>query len=125
MKKRLSTRVLSLLLVVALLTSLAAPAQAVSSGSDITITQVDNSAVSVNPLQRVDEELNTMDGYVDTDVVRVSIVMEKASTIKAGFSTMDIAGNASAMSYRDRLSRTPWFRKSRPPSAATWMWSGT
>ena len=103
MKKRLSTRVLSLLLVVALLTGLAAPVQAVSPRSDITVTQVDNSAVSVNPLQRVDEELNTMDGHIDTDVVRVSIVMEKASTIRAGFSTLGIADNRSAMSYRDSL----------------------
>ena len=61
MKKRLPTRLLSVLLVVALLTGMAAPAHAVSPRSDITVTQVDNSAVSVNPLTRVDEELNTMD----------------------------------------------------------------
>ena len=103
MKKRLPTRLLSVLLVVALLTGLAAPVQAVSPKSDITFTQVDNSAVSVNPLNRDDEELNTMNQYIDTDVVRVSIVMEKASTIGAGFSTMGIADNASAMSYRDSL----------------------
>ena len=60
MKKRLPTRLLSVLLVVALLTGLVAPVQAVSPKSDITVTQVDNSAVSVNPLNRVDEELNTM-----------------------------------------------------------------
>jgi hypothetical protein len=66
---------------------------------------VDNSAVSVNPLQRDDEKLNSMNPYVDTDEVRVSIVLEKASTIKAGFSTMGIAENASAMSYRDTLKR--------------------
>ena len=103
MKKRLPTRLLSLLLVFALLTGMAAPAQAVSSKSDVTFTQVDNSAVSVNPLQRDDEELNTMNDYIDTDVVRVSIVLEKASTIQAGFSTQSIAENASAMAYRDSL----------------------
>ena len=105
MKKRLPTRLLSVLLVVALLTGMAAPAHAVSPRSDITVTQVDNSAVSVNPLNRVDEELNTMDQYIDLDVVRVSIVLEKASTIQAGFSTMGIAENASAMSYRESLKR--------------------
>ena len=105
MRKRLPTRLLSVLLVVALLTGLVAPVQAVSPKSDITFTQVDNSAVSVNPLQRDDEKLNSMNPYIDTDVVRVSIVLEKASTIKAGFSTMGIAENASAMSYRDTLKR--------------------
>ena len=55
MKKRLPTRLLSVLLVVALLTGLAAPVRAVSPKSDITFTQVDNSAVSVNPLNRDDE----------------------------------------------------------------------
>ena len=60
MRKRLPTRLLSVLLVVALLTGLVAPVQAVSPKSDITFTQVDNSAVSVNPLQRDDEKLNSM-----------------------------------------------------------------
>ena len=105
MKKRLPTRLLSVLLVIALLTGLAAPVHAVSPKSEITVTQVDNSAVSVNPLTRVDEELDTMNQYIDLDVVRVSIVLEKASTIGAGFSTMGIADNASAMSYRESLKR--------------------
>ena len=60
MKKRLSTRVLSLLLVAALLMGLASPAAAISNKSSVTITQVDNSAVSVNPLNRNDEELHSM-----------------------------------------------------------------
>ena len=105
MKKRLSTRVLSLLLVAALLMGLASPAAAVGNKSSVTITQVDNSAVSVNPLTRVDEELNTMDEYSDTEIVRVSIVLEKASTIRAGFSTMDIANNEAAMAYRADLKK--------------------
>ena len=103
MKKRLSTRLLSLLLVAALLMGLASPAAAFSNKSSVTITQVDNSAVSVNPLTREDEELNTMDEYSDTEIVRVSIVLEKASTIRAGFSTMDIANNEAAMAYRADL----------------------
>lgn len=35
--------------------------------------------------------------------VRVSIVLDQKSTLEAGFSTADIAGNASAMSYRADL----------------------
>ena len=103
MKKRLSTRVLSLLLVLALVSGLAAPAFAVTPGSGVTITQVDNSAVSVDLLKPVDEELHTMDEYIDTDVVRVSIILEQASTIKAGFSTVDIASDKAAMTYRETL----------------------
>ncbi len=41
MKKRLSTRVLSLLLVAALLMGLASPAAALGNKSSVTITQVD------------------------------------------------------------------------------------
>ena len=103
MKKRLSIKLLSLLLVIALVSGLAAPAFAVSAGNGVTITQVDNSAVSVNPLTPVDGELNTMDEYIDTDVVRVSIIMQQVSTIKAGFSAVDIASNKTAMTYRETL----------------------
>ena len=103
MKTRLSLRVLSLLLVAALLTGLAAPVQAYGPGSEVTFTQVDNSAVSVSPIERTEEELHGMVDHLDTDVVRVSIILEQASTIKAGFSTLGIAENASAMSYRENL----------------------
>ena len=105
MKKRLSTRVLSLLLVAALLMGLASPAAAIGNKSSVTITQVDNSAVSVNPLNRDNEELHTMVEYLDHEIVRVSIVLEKASTIRAGFSTMDIADNKAAMAYRADLKK--------------------
>ncbi len=104
MRKRLSARVLSLVLVAALLAGMVVPVRAASPKSTVTFTQVDNSAVSVNPLTHSsDQELHTMDKYIDTDVVRVSIILEKASTIKAGFSTVDIADNRAAMSYRADL----------------------
>lgn len=38
--------------------------------------------------------------YADGDMVRVSIVLEKQSTLQAGFSTLGIAQNAAAMAYR-------------------------
>ena len=105
MKKRLPTRLLSVLLVAALVLGMASPAAAVGPKSNVTVTQVDNSAVSVHPLERVEEELNTMDGYAATDVVRVSIILQKDSTIRAGFSTMDIAANEAAMAYRQSLKK--------------------
>ncbi len=40
--------------------------------------------------------------YADTDVVRVSIVLNKAATLEL-FSTADIASNELAMAYRDQL----------------------
>jgi len=103
MKKRLSTRLLSLLLVAALLFGMMPSVSAADSKSNVTVTQVDNSAVSVNPLNPVDGELNTMMDHLPSDMVRVSIVLEKASTIRAGFSTMDIAANKAAMTYRAGL----------------------
>ena len=103
MKTRLPIRLLSLLLVCALLTGLASPAAAVSRQSGITFTQVDNSAVSVNPLQRDEEELNTMVDHLDTEMVRVSIILNKASTIKAGFGPIGIAENQAASAYRSGL----------------------
>ena len=104
MKKRLSTRVLSLVLVVALLAGMVVPVHATSPKSTVTFTQVDNSAVSVNPLKPSDDEqLHTMDEPLATEIVRVSIILNKASTIRAGFSTMDIADNRAAMVYRTVL----------------------
>lgn len=41
--------------------------------------------------------------YADTDEVRVSIVLEDASTIKAGFDVETIAEDAQAIAYRDAL----------------------
>lgn len=41
--------------------------------------------------------------YKDADVVRVSIILEKASTLAKGFKAENIAKNASAMSYRSSL----------------------
>ncbi|MFR0734705.1 MAG: S8 family serine peptidase [Oscillospiraceae bacterium] len=39
----------------------------------------------------------------DTDLVRVSIVLEEKPTVQAGYSTMDIARNDGAMAYRESL----------------------
>ncbi len=103
MKKHLTIRALSVLLVVALLAGLTVPVMAADSRSRVTFTQVDNSAVSVSPLDGADEELNTPDEHIDTDIVRVSIFLEDQATLSAGYSLDAIAANAQAMSYRDGL----------------------
>lgn len=64
--------------------------------------------------------------YANTDLVRVSIVLDRASTIGAGYATSGIAANASAMSYRDSLKQEQAGMTAsieRPP-ATGWMWSG-
>lgn len=42
--------------------------------------------------------------YADTDVVRVSIVLNKAATLEL-FSTANVASNEYAMEYRDQLQK--------------------
>ena len=39
----------------------------------------------------------------DSEMVRVSIVLEKPSTVEAGFATMNISANTEAMNYRAQL----------------------
>ena len=100
--KKLNKRLLSLVLAICLVLSLAAPVAAAPAGK-VSFTQVDNSAVSADLLTKVDEDINTMENYVDTDDVRVSIFLEEKSTIEAGFSTDSIAANSEAMAYRAGL----------------------
>ncbi len=104
-KMHLSSRLLSLLLVIAMLFSFAIPVDAANSDTTVSFRQVDNSAVSGSLLEGLPEEEPDGPEYADTDVVRVSILLEKASTIDAGFSTMNIADNQAAMTYRAGLQR--------------------
>lgn len=103
-RKHLSTRLLSYLLAFAMLLSVAVPVGAAGSREpNVSFTQVDNSAVSASLLQEAPECAISTPGYRDTDTVRVSIVLEKASTLEAGYSTQSIADNAAAMAYRAGL----------------------
>ena len=95
--KQITKRVLSLLMVIALLAGFAVPVSA--SGSNVTFTQVDNNRVSANLLSEL-VETPEESVYADSDIVRVSIVLEGKSTIEAGFSSQGIAQNAEAMAYR-------------------------
>ena len=102
MNMQVTKRLLSLLLIVALLAGFAVPIRA-SNESAVTLTKVDNSAVSA-PLQKApveDEGAKPMHGK--DEVVRVSIMLEKPSTLQAGFSTQGIADSPAAMTYRSGL----------------------
>ncbi len=102
-KTNLRKRLLCALLVIGLLAGLAVPVSA-AYGVHTTFTQIDNSAVTAKAPGREPVEPDIAEeSYADSDMVRVSIVLEKAGTIEAGYAAMDIAQNASAMDYRTNL----------------------
>lgn len=114
MKNSLSKRLLSLLLAVAMTVGAAMPSFAAgpaASGQQtakVSFEKVDNDEVSAVPAER--EALPEEDEaplYEDTDLVRVSIVLEDKSTIEAvsskGYTLKDIAANQTAMNYRAGL----------------------
>ena len=100
--KHHTRKLLSLILAICMLLSLAAPAAAVPAGK-ISFEKIDNSAVTADLLTKADDELHTMENYLPNEKVRVSIFLESKSTIMAGFSTDSIAANAQAMAYRANL----------------------
>ena len=106
MMKHHSKRLLSLLLALVLCLGLAVPVSAAGSSdsASVQIEKVDNSLVSASALsnQVVQDEQDTP-VYKDTDTVRVSIVLEKKSTLEMGYSTMSITESSKAMSYRQNL----------------------
>ena len=104
MKMQVTKRLLSLLLAVALLAGFAVPLRA-AGGDDVAFTKVDNGTVSASLLPEPVEDAAEEPQYADTDVVRVSIMLEKASTLEAGFSTHGIADSRSAMTYRSGLKK--------------------
>ena len=103
--KRLTKRVLSLFLVVALLMGLAVPgmaAETVNTQELLSFREVEGHGRPANLLE-VAGEPETRITYADTDRIRVSIVLSEKSTLDKGFSTMNIAENAQAMAYRQSL----------------------
>ena len=97
---------MSLLLVLAIGCGFALPAAAADGKPQVSWEQVDNGEVrAALPRNEVTSPEKEPD-YQDSDVVRVSIVLEKPSTLEMGYSTMGIAGNRSAMSYRTSLARS-------------------
>ena len=104
MKMQVTKRLLSLLLAVALLAGFAVPLRA-AGGDDVAFTKVDNGTVSASLLPEPVEDAAGEPQYADTDGVRVSFMLEKASTLEAGFSTHGIADSRSAMTYRSGLKK--------------------
>ena len=103
--KQAIKRALCLLMVAALLAGFAVPVRAADTGSKVTFTQVDNSNVSASLLTRQEEAETSTPDYAETDMIRVSIVLEEKSTIEAGYSTQSIARNTEAMAYRAGLQK--------------------
>ena len=103
-KMHVQSRLLSLLLVLALLWGFAAPASAAGAAhrDGVSFTQVDNSAVSASLLEQEAEEKQEL-GHASTDLVRVSIVLKKKSTLEAGFQAEHMGSNPAAMTYRGAL----------------------
>ena len=101
MRKHFTSRLISMLLVVALLMGFFVPMN-VTAADGVNFFQTDNSAVS-NPLrpQQADSEQATV--YADEDIVRVSIILLDTPTLQAGFSTDGISNDAAAMTYRAQL----------------------
>ena len=102
MKKCIGSRILSLLLVLAILWGFAVPTNA-EPAEGVSLAFKETSGISAQYQQNLMEETAEQLEYAPTDVVRVSIVMEKKSTLEAGYSTENIVQNAQAMSYRAAL----------------------
>ena len=104
--KRLLSLVLVAALVVGAIPSLAfAQGKTPSNMEPLSLTPIDPASLQSQQL-RVDtgkHEAPAMEPYAATDYVRVSIILEKPSTIQAGFGIDNIAKNNSAMSYRAGL----------------------
>ena len=93
-------RVLSWMLVVCMVLSLVPAASA----AKVTWKETDLKITAELPERPVKNDRT--EARDASEMVRVSIVLEKASTIEAGFSTMGIASNTEAMSYRAQLLAT-------------------
>ena len=104
-KESVFKRVLALVVVIAMLSSLAIPAMA-ADAADVIFTQVDNSSVSANPFDREAAKLPEKENaYKDTDTVRVSIFLDRESTLEAGYDADTAGTNYFAKQYRKSLEK--------------------
>ena len=100
MKLHRFKRLLSLLLVAALLAGFYVPsAQAASTGLSWKKT---DRQIRPDMTDRV-ADIQTEEQYRPSDVVRISIVLEDKPTIQAGYSTRNITRDAAAMAYNSNL----------------------
>ena len=101
-KATVFNKVLSVLLVVSLVLSLAIPGLAAQ--TDVSFKQVSNSSVSAKlPGREAVDVAEDEVPYADTEIVRVSIVLEKAGTLEAGYAVETVGTNFFAKMYRSNL----------------------
>ena len=103
-KNNVLTRLLSVFLVLCIVAAWVLPSAARAAG--IKFTQVSNDRVSADLFNKDAVHLNgNQPEYAPTDVVRVSIFLDKAGVIDAGYSVNGLAQNDAAMAYRDKLAK--------------------
>ena len=98
-------KVLALLLVVTMLAGFVTPAEAVGGKHELRfeLDRLDNSAVTAEPMNHMGS-LEELTAAADPDeIVRVTIHLEKAPTIGAGFEMSGITTDSEAKLYREEL----------------------
>ena len=103
MKKHLFNRILSLVLAAVMVLGLFPAVSAAPTGLHWEKSDVEVSWDRTDRLIR--DEFHSRSTHKPTDLVRVSIVLEDAPTIQAGYATMDIGSNAEAMAYDRNLNK--------------------
>ena len=103
MKKHLFNRLLSLVLAAVMVLGMFPAVSAAPSGLSWKKSDVD---VSWDMTDRLTEDtIHTQTAHKPTDLVRVSIVLEDAPTLKMGYSTQGIGSNAEARAYDQDLKK--------------------
>ncbi len=101
-KKQVFKRLLSGVLAAAVTVSAIVVPTSANEGTKLNLTEVSSEGFLTRPTGDKLNEVESND-YADTDVVRVSIFLDGASTINAGFDIDTIATNHKAIAYRDSL----------------------
>ena len=106
-QKTTGSRILALLLAVTLLASLVVPAAAAGRNdlTQLAVEQIDNDLVTAQLPGQQQQQTNAAqeETHAASDMVRVSIVLEKKSTLEAGYTAQEVTDSARAMSYRESL----------------------
>lgn len=106
-QKATGSRILALLLAVTLLASLVIPAAAAGRNdlTQLAVEQIDNDLVTAQLPGQQQQQTNAAqeETHAASDMVRVSIVLEKKSTLEAGYTAQEVTDSARAMSYRESL----------------------
>ena len=103
MKKHLCNRILSLVLAAVMVLGLFPAVSAAPAGLRWEKVDVDVSWDKTDRLAA--DEIHGQTAHKPTDMVRVSIVLEDAPTLKAGYSTESIGSNAAARAYDQDLQK--------------------